>query len=61
MYDWFYHIEVKLLTGMAISVKMNKGPKHIDMAALVIRGVLWKPHAVGMAASFSWSWFSSVG
>lgn len=29
---------MKLPSRMAISVKMNKGPKHIDVAAVVITG-----------------------
>lgn len=52
---------MKILIGMAILVKMGKDLKCIDMAAVVVRGVLCKPHALGVAASCPWSEFSLVG
>lgn len=52
---------MEVLTRMAISANMGKGPKHMNTAAVVVRGVLCEPHALGVAASLSWSWFSLVG
>lgn len=52
---------MEVLTRMAISANMGKGPKHTNTAAVVVRDVLCEPHALGVAASLSWSWFSLVG
>lgn len=50
---------MELVTGIATSVTKGKGPEHMSRTATV-GGGLCRPHAVGIAASLSWSWFNLV-